>query len=75
MIGQPCACPVVVPQAAAREPLGVTLGACLGHSLCTGLAVLGGKLLASSISERTVLLVGGVLFCLFSILALLGIGD
>ena len=58
-------------QAAAREPFGVTLGACLGHALCTGIAVLGGKLLASSISERTVLLVGGVLFCIFSVLALL----
>jgi len=61
--------------AAAREPFGVTLGACLGHALCTGIAVLGGKLLASSISERTVLLVGGGLFCLFSVLALLGLGD
>jgi len=61
--------------AAAREPFGVTLGACIGHSLCTGLAVIGGKLLASSISERTVLLVGGVLFCLFAVLALFGVGD
>ena len=61
--------------AAAREPFGVTLGACLGHSLCTGIAVIGGKLLASSISERTVLLIGGGLFCLFALLALLGIGD
>lgn len=63
------------PQAAAREPFGVTLGACLGHSLCTGIAVVGGKLLASSISERTVLLVGGGLFCLFSVLTLLGLGN
>ena len=61
--------------AAAREPFGVTFGACLGHSLCTGIAVVGGKLLASSISERTVLLVGGGLFCLFSVLALLGVGQ
>ena len=61
--------------AAAREPFGVTFGACLGHSLCTGIAVVGGKLLASSISERTVLLVGGGLFCLFSVLALLGLGQ
>ena len=61
--------------AAAREPIGVTIGASLGHMLCTGLAVIGGKLLASRISERTVLLSGGGLFCLFSLLALLGIGD
>ena len=61
--------------AAAREPFGVTLGACIGHSLCTGLAVVGGKLLASSIKERTVLLVGGVLFCIFAVLAILGAGS
>lgn len=60
--------------AAAREPIGVTIGASLGHMLCTGLAVVGGKLLAARISERTVLLSGGGLFCLFSLLALLGIG-
>ena len=61
--------------AAAREPFGVTIGASLGHALCTGLAVVGGKFLASSISERTVLLVGGVLFCIFSLLAVLGLGE
>jgi len=61
--------------AAAREPFGVTLGACIGHALCTGIAVVGGKLLASSIKERTVLIVGGVLFCLFSLLALVGVTD
>jgi len=61
--------------AAAREPIGVTVGASLGHMLCTGLAVVGGKLLASRISERTVLLSGGGLFCIFSVLALLGVSD
>eukprot|EP00900_Chrysochromulina_parva_P005901 jgi/Chrpa1/15311/Chrysochromulina_OHIO_Genome00004903-RA len=61
--------------AAAREPFGVTLGACIGHALCTGIAVIGGKLLASSIKERTVLLVGGALFCLFALLALLGVDE
>ena len=61
--------------AAAREPFGVTLGACIGHALCTGLAVVGGKLLASSISERTVLLVGGGLFCVFALLALFGVTE
>ena len=61
--------------AAAREPFGVTLGASIGHAMCTGLAVIGGKLLASSISERTVLLIGGALFCLFALLALFGVTD
>ena len=102
-----------VAQAAAREPVGVTLGASIGHAMCTGVAVIGGcaalahpasprarhsvltlscmrvcvarvrracasrrrKLLASSISERTVLLVGGVLFCIFAVLAVFGLGD
>merc|ERR1719310_2586120 len=53
--------------AAAREPFGVTLGACIGHALCTGIAVVGGKLLASRISERTVLQSGGALFLIFAV--------
>ena len=40
--------------AAAKEPFGITLGATIGHACCTGLAVIGGKLLASRISERMV---------------------
>merc|ERR1719330_1469462 len=36
--------------AAAKEPMGVMLGGSLGHCLCTSLAVLGGKFLATSIS-------------------------
>ncbi|KDO22873.1 hypothetical protein SPRG_12010 [Saprolegnia parasitica CBS 223.65] len=53
--------------AAANDAFGVTLGAILGHSMCTGLAVVGGKLLASRISEKTVTVVGGVLFLLFAL--------
>jgi len=45
----------------------VTLGAILGHSMCTGLAVVGGKFLASRISEKTVTLIGGSLFLLFAL--------
>lgn len=43
----------------------VTAGGILGHSLCTGLAVIGGRILAARISERTVATTGGVLFLLF----------
>jgi putative Ca2+/H+ antiporter (TMEM165/GDT1 family) len=45
----------------------VFLGASLGHALCTGLAVIGGKYLAKSISERYVNLSGGLLFLVFGI--------
>lgn len=48
-----------------KSALGVTLGAVLGHCVCTGVAVLGGKLLASRISERSVAIFGGVLFLFF----------
>jgi putative Ca2+/H+ antiporter (TMEM165/GDT1 family) len=33
--------------------LGVTLGGTLGHALCTGLAVIGGRLIAQKISVKT----------------------
>jgi Ca2+/H+ antiporter, TMEM165/GDT1 family len=53
--------------AASKEPIGVVLGGLLGHALCTGVAVIGGKMLASRISERTVSLVGGILFLIFAV--------
>ncbi|KAJ9601075.1 hypothetical protein L9F63_000810, partial [Diploptera punctata] len=56
---------------AAREDVfGVTVGGIFGHSLCTGLAVLGGRMIAQKISVRTVTLIGGVVFLLFAITAL-----
>jgi len=53
--------------AAAKNPYGVTIGGVIGHALCTGLAVIGGKLLATRISEKTVATVGGVLFLFFAL--------
>jgi len=53
--------------AAAKDPYGVTLGGILGHALCTGLAVIGGRLLASRLSEKTVAIFGGCLFIVFAI--------
>ncbi|EKX43505.1 hypothetical protein GUITHDRAFT_73088 [Guillardia theta CCMP2712] len=53
--------------AAHKDPWGVTIGGTLGHAICTGLAVLGGRMLASRISEKTVALSGGTLFLLFAI--------
>ncbi len=56
-----------IAMAAAQNGWGVCLGAILGHSLCTGIAVVGGRLLASRISEKTVAYVGGALFLLFAL--------
>jgi putative Ca2+/H+ antiporter (TMEM165/GDT1 family) len=53
--------------AAAKDPIGVTLGGILGHSICTGVAVIGGRMLATRISERTVAICGGVLFLVFAL--------
>jgi Ca2+/H+ antiporter, TMEM165/GDT1 family len=56
--------------AAVQNALGVTVGGCIGHIACTGAAVLGGKQLASVIDERTVNIVGGVMFLIFGALAI-----
>jgi len=53
--------------AASKDPFGVILGGLAGHAFCTGLAVLGGKMLAASISEKTVAIVGGLLFFAFAL--------
>jgi len=56
---------------AAREDVyGVCVGGVLGHALCTGLAVVGGRIIATRISVRTVTLIGGVVFILFALSAL-----
>ena len=57
---------------AARENTwAVIIAGVLGHSLCTGLAVLGGRFIAQKISVRTVTLVGAVVFLLFAFTAFL----
>jgi len=45
----------------------VFIGAFLGHCLCSGLAVMGGKYLANKISEKMVNMSGGILFLLFGL--------
>ncbi|CAD5214890.1 unnamed protein product [Bursaphelenchus okinawaensis] len=55
----------------AREDVkGVILGGVLGHAICTGIAVIFGRLLAQQISVRTVTLIGGVVFIGFALSAL-----
>ncbi|KAL2324064.1 hypothetical protein Fmac_023122 [Flemingia macrophylla] len=53
--------------AADENPFGVVLGGILGQALCTSAAVVGGKSLASQISEKFVALSGGILFIVFGI--------
>ncbi|KAG6764168.1 hypothetical protein POTOM_031627 [Populus tomentosa] len=53
--------------AADENPFGVVMGGIVGHALCTTAAVIGGKTLASQISEKIVALSGGVLFIVFGI--------
>lgn len=36
-----------------QDPFGVAVGGTLGHCLCTGLAVIGGRMVAQKISVRT----------------------
>ena len=57
--------------AAAYNPLGVTAGAVLGHSICAAIAVIGGRLVAGHISEKMVTLIGGILFIIFGIFAII----
>ncbi|KAH1019889.1 hypothetical protein HUJ04_009640 [Dendroctonus ponderosae] len=55
----------------ARENVyGVILGGVIGHSVCTGVAVLGGRMIAQKISVRTVTIIGGVVFLVFALSAL-----
>jgi Ca2+/H+ antiporter, TMEM165/GDT1 family len=53
--------------ASSKNPFGVIVGGLIGHAMCTGLAVLGGRMLAARISERTVALAGGILFLVFAV--------
>lgn len=53
--------------AAAKNAYGVTLGGIVGHSICTGGAVLAGNMIASKVSHRTVNLLGGALFIFFGL--------
>lgn len=51
-----------------QNPIGVIIGACLGHTICTSLAVYGGEWLGKRISQRLVAFGGGLLFICFALL-------
>lgn len=52
--------------AAAQNPVGVVLGAILGHAICAAIAVFAGRAIASHLSEKVITLVGGILFLIFA---------
>mmetsp|Transcript_23538 Transcript_23538/g.74094 ORF Transcript_23538/g.74094 Transcript_23538/m.74094 type:complete len:271 (-) Transcript_23538:13-825(-) len=54
--------------AAHQNPMGVIVGACVGHTICTSLAVFGGEWLGKRISQRFVAFLGGALFLVFALL-------
>ncbi|XP_006898160.1 PREDICTED: transmembrane protein 165 [Elephantulus edwardii] len=56
--------------AAREDPYGVAVGGTVGHCLCTGLAVIGGRMIAQKISVRTVTIIGGLVFLAFAFSAL-----
>lgn len=55
--------------ATAYDPVGVISGAILGHAICAAIAVIGGRMLAGRISERTLTFAGGFLFLIFGLYA------
>lgn len=55
--------------AAANNPVGVTLGAILGHAICAAIAVMCGRFVCGRISERTITTLGGALFLVFAAVA------
>ncbi|WRX19133.1 Gdt1 family - like 2 [Theobroma cacao] len=59
--------------AAASSPLGVIGGALAGHGVATLLAVLGGSLLGTFLSEKAIAYIGGTLFLVFAAVTLIEI--
>jgi Ca2+/H+ antiporter, TMEM165/GDT1 family len=53
--------------ASAKNPVGVTVGAIVGHCICTASACVGGRMLAANIQEKTVSQCGGAIFLLFAL--------
>mmetsp|Transcript_17833 Transcript_17833/g.28885 ORF Transcript_17833/g.28885 Transcript_17833/m.28885 type:complete len:266 (-) Transcript_17833:31-828(-) len=57
--------------AAHNDPVGVTIGGMVGHTICTCVAVFGGRLIATQISQRTVALAGSGTFFVFAFINLM----
>uniref|UniRef100_A0A0A9CTB3 GDT1 family protein n=1 Tax=Arundo donax TaxID=35708 RepID=A0A0A9CTB3_ARUDO len=59
--------------AAASSPLGVIAGSLAGHALATLIAVLGGSLLGTFLSEKIIAYIGGSLFLAFAAITIVEI--
>ncbi|EHK42923.1 hypothetical protein TRIATDRAFT_131026 [Trichoderma atroviride IMI 206040] len=60
-----------IAMAAGQDYWWVTLGALAGHSICTGVAVIGGRAIAGRVSLKVVTVGGAVAFLFFGILYLI----
>jgi len=58
---------------AAQNPYVVAVGACFGHGLATGIAVVGGAFISKYVSEKGISLIAGVLFLVFALTTALGL--
>ena len=52
---------------ATKNVWGIIIGGLVGHAFCTGLAVVGGKLLSTKISPKSIAYAGATLFIIFGI--------
>ncbi|KAK1324619.1 hypothetical protein QJS10_CPA01g02225 [Acorus calamus] len=59
--------------AAASSPLGVVGGALAGHAVATLIAVIGGSLLGTFLSEKVIAYTGGSLFLVFALLTIIDV--
>lgn len=57
-----------IAMAAGDDYWGVTLGALVGHSICTGIAVIGGRAIAGRVSLKLVTVGGAVAFLVFGVI-------
>ncbi|KAI0986434.1 hypothetical protein GJ496_002450 [Pomphorhynchus laevis] len=61
---------IVISAKEKAQILNVIVGSCLGHACCTGLAVIGGRVVAKKISVKTMTLLGGFVFIVFALSSL-----